>query len=79
MMNIKVLLYLVRVYDDLALLLLAARDEEHVVERGRVVQDVLVLERGQHVARTELEEVHSALVNRKPQGLGPVGRKRLLK
>jgi len=36
---------LIGVDDDLALLLVAARDEEEVVERGCVVQDAVVLKR----------------------------------
>ena len=69
---------MIGVDNDLALLLVAPRDEEHVVERGRVVQDGLVVERGQHVPRAELQKVDPALIHRQPQRLGPVGGKGLL-
>ena len=71
-------IYLVRVYDDLALLLVAAGDEQHVVERGGVVEHGLVLEGGEHVAGAVLQEVDAALVHCQPQGLGPVRGERLL-
>lgn len=64
--------HLVGVDNDLALFLITAGDEEHVVERGRVVEDRVVLERGQNVAAAELEEVHTALVDGEPEGLRPV-------
>ena len=55
--------YLICVDDDLALLFVAAGDEEEVVERGRVVEDAVVLERVQHVPAAEFQQVNPALVN----------------
>ena len=72
-------MHLIRVDYDLALFLVAARDEQHVVQRRRVVQDALVLEGGEHVACSELDEVDAALVDRQPQRLGPIRSKGLLK
>ena len=72
-------MHLIRVDYDLALFLVAARDEQHVVQRRRVVQDALVLEGREHVARPELDEVDAALVDRQPQRLGPIRSERLLK
>ena len=71
--------HLVGVDDDLALLLVTARDQEHVVEGGRVVQHGLVLEGGEDVAGAVLKEVDAALIHRQPEGLGPVGREGLLR
>ena len=58
--------HLVGVDDDLALFLITPGDEEHVVERGGVVDDRVVLERGQDVPAAELEEMHAALVDGEP-------------
>ena len=58
--------HLVGVDDDLALFLITPCDEEHVVERGGVVDDRVVLERGQDVPAAELEEMHAALVDGEP-------------
>ena len=69
---------MIRVDDDFALFLAAPRDEQHVVERGRVVQHGLVVKRGQDVPCPELQEVNPPLIHRKPQGLGPVRGKGLL-
>ena len=63
---------LVGVDDDLALLLVRAGDDEHVVEAGGEVHQALVLVGGQHVAAARLQQVHAALVHRQPQVLGPV-------
>ena len=71
--------YLVCVDNDLALLLVAAGDDEHVVEAGGVVDQALVLVGGQHVAGSRLQEVNTALVNSQPEILGPVGGEGLLK
>ena len=70
--------YLVSVDNDLALLLVASRDEQHVVERWRVVQDRVVVEGRQHVPGAELEQVDTALIHGEPQRLGPVRGKGLL-
>ena len=70
---------LARVDDYLALLLVRASDEKHVVDRGGVVQDRLELVRGQHVPGLGLQEVDSALVDGQPQVLWPVRGERLLK
>ena len=72
------LFYLVGVDDDLALLLVRARDDEHVVEAGRVVNDALVLVGGQNIASPRLQQMNSSLVHSQPEVLGPVGGKRLL-
>ena len=71
--------YLVGVDDDLALLLVGAGDDEHVVEAGGEVHQALVLVGGQHVAGARLQKVNSALVHSKPEILGPVGGEGLLK
>ena len=63
---------LVGVDDDLALLLVRAGDDEHVVEAGGEVHQALVLVGGQHVAAARLQQVHAALVHCQPQVLGPV-------
>ena len=47
--------YLIRIDDDLALLLVTARDKKHVVERWRVVQYGVIVEGGEDVPCTELE------------------------
>ena len=49
-----------------------------MVERRRVVQDAVVLERVQDVPAPELEQVNAALVHGQPEGLGPVGGEGLL-
>ena len=71
-------MHLIRVHDDLALLLVAASDEQHMIQRRRVVQDTLVLKGREHVACSELDEVDAALINRQPQRLGPIRSERLL-
>ena len=70
---------LVGVDDDLALLLVRAGDDEHVVEAGGVVNEALVLVCGQHVAGARLQEVDTALIHGEPEILGPVGGEGLLK
>ena len=70
---------LVGVDDDLALLLVRAGDDEHVVEAGGEVHQALVLVGGQHVAAARLQQVHAALVHRQPQVLRPVRGEGLLK
>ena len=69
---------MIRIDNDLALLLVAAGDEQHVVERRSVVEDGVVIEGGEDVAGPELQQVNSALIHGKPQGLGPIGGKGLL-
>ena len=66
------------VLDDLALLLVSAGDDEHVVEARGVVDQALVLIGGQHVAGARLQEVNSALVHSQPEILWPVGGEGLL-
>jgi hypothetical protein len=70
--------YLICVDNDLALLLVAAGDEEEVIERGRVVEDAIVLERVQHVPAAELQQVNAALIDGQPKCFRPIGCKRLL-
>ena len=70
---------LVGVDDDLALLLVRAGDDEHVVEAGGEVHQALVLVGGQHIAGARLQKVNSALVHRQPQVLRPVRGEGLLK
>ena len=70
---------LVGVDDDLALLLVRAGDDEHVVEAGGEVHQALVLVGGQHVAGARLQKMNSALVHSQPEILGPVGGEGLLK
>ncbi len=70
---------LVCVDNDLALLLVAAGDDEHVVEAGGVVDQALVLVGVQHVAGARLQEGNTPLVNSQPEILGPVGGEGLLK
>ena len=73
-----VLSYLVGVDDDLALLLVRAGDDEHVVEAGGVVNEALVLVGGQNIASPRLQQMNSSLVHSQPEVLGPVGGKGLL-
>ena len=75
----QIIVHLIRVHDDLALFLVAPGDEQHVVQRWCVIQDALVLERREHVACSELDEVDAALVDRQPQGFWPIRSERLLK
>ena len=49
--------HLIRIDDDLALLLVTPSDEEHMVETGRVVQDGVVLERRQNVSRPKFSDL----------------------
>ena len=70
--------YLVGVDDDLALLLVSAGDDEHVVEAGRVVYQSLVLVRGEDVPGPRLQQVDTSLVNGQPEVLRPVGGESLL-
>ena len=70
--------YLVCVDNDLALFLVGAGDDEHVVEARGVVDQALVLIGGQHVAGARLQEVNSALVHSQPEILWPVGGEGLL-
>lgn len=74
-----IIVYLVRVDDNLALLFVRARDEQHVVQARSVVEDRVVLERVEHVARPELEQMDAPLVHGHPQCLGPVRGEGLLK
>ena len=69
---------LVGVDDDLALLLVSPGDDEHVVEAGGVVDQPLVLVRGQHVPRPCLQQMDPSLVHCEPQVLRPVGGEGLL-
>ena len=69
---------LVGVDDDLALLLVSAGDDEHVVEAGRVVYQSLVLVRGEDVPGPRLQQVDTPLVNGQPKVLRPVGGESLL-
>jgi len=69
---------LIGVHDNLALLLVSAGDDQHVVEAGGVVYQALVLVRGQHVPGPRLQQVDSSLVHRQPEVLGPVGREGLI-
>ena len=71
--------YLVGVDDDLALLLVSPRDDEHVVDAGGVVYQPLVLVGGQHVPAPRLQQVNTSLVHRQPQVLRPVGGEGLLR
>ena len=70
--------YLICVDNDLALFLVGAGDDEHVVEAGGVVDQTLVLVGGQHIAGARLQEVNSALVHSQPEILWPVGGEGLL-
>ena len=70
--------YLVCVDNDLALFLVGAGDDEHVVEAGGVVDQTLVLVGGQHIAGARLQEVNSTLVHSQPEILRPVGGEGLL-
>ena len=64
--------YLVGIDNDLALLLVCARDDEHVVDAGGEVYQALVLVGGQHVPTPRLQQVNTSLVHGQPQVLGPV-------
>lgn len=64
--------------DDLALLVVAARDDHEAVERRRVAHDAAVLVRAEGVARAVLQQVQPLLVHGQPEHPRPVRRERLL-
>ena len=62
-----------------ALFLVSACDEQHVVERRRVIENWVIFEGIEYVAGWKFEQMDTSLIDSHPQSLGPIRGEWLLK
>ena len=62
-----------------ALFLVSACDEQHVVERRRVIENWVIFEGIEYVAGSKFEQMDTSLIDSHPQSLGPIRGEWLLK